>query len=51
MLLVRSQQKKILSVAVYNQYKRINQNRIKSDVEIQKSNVILVGQTGTGKHF
>ena len=41
--------KKILSVAVYNHYKRINQNRIKSDVEIQKSNVILVGQTGTGK--
>tara|TARA_X000000950_G_scaffold58619_1_gene70970 strand:+ start:2281 stop:3510 length:1230 start_codon:yes stop_codon:yes gene_type:complete len=41
--------KKILSVAVYNHYKRINQTNIKSEVEIQKSNVILVGQTGTGK--
>ena len=41
--------KKILSVAVYNHYKRINQNNVKSEVEIQKSNVILVGETGTGK--
>ncbi|MEK9603211.1 MAG: ATP-dependent Clp protease ATP-binding subunit ClpX [Flavobacteriaceae bacterium] len=41
--------KKILSVAVYNHYKRINHSRSKSEVEIQKSNVILVGQTGTGK--
>ena len=41
--------KKILSVAVYNHYKRINHCKGKSDVEIQKSNVILVGQTGTGK--
>ena len=41
--------KKILSVAVYNHYKRINHSKSKSDVEIQKSNVILVGQTGTGK--
>lgn len=41
--------KKILSVAVYNHYKRINHFKSKSEVEIQKSNVILVGQTGTGK--
>ncbi len=41
--------KKILSVAVYNHYKRINYTKSKSDIEIQKSNVILVGQTGTGK--
>jgi len=41
--------KKKLSVAVYNHYKRINHSRRKSDFEIQKSNIILVGQTGTGK--
>jgi len=41
--------KKILSVAVYNHYKRINHSKSNSEVEIQKSNVILVGQTGTGK--
>ncbi len=41
--------KKILSVAVYNHYKRINHSKEKSEVEIQKSNLILVGQTGTGK--
>ena len=41
--------KKILSVAVYNHYKRINYSGSKSEIEIQKSNVILVGQTGTGK--
>ena len=41
--------KKILSVAVYNHYKRINYTKSKRDIEIQKSNVILVGQTGTGK--
>lgn len=41
--------KRILSVAVYNHYKRISHSKSKSKVEIQKSNVILVGQTGTGK--
>ena len=40
---------KILSVAVYNHYKRINYSSVKSEIEIQKSTVILVGQTGTGK--
>ncbi len=39
--------KKVLSVAVYNHYKRLLQP--KSDVEIQKSNVLMVGETGTGK--
>jgi ATP-dependent Clp protease ATP-binding subunit ClpX len=41
--------KKVLSVAVYNHYKRLNQPSVKDDVEIEKSNVILVGRTGTGK--
>ncbi|MBI2258799.1 MAG: ATP-dependent Clp protease ATP-binding subunit ClpX [Flavobacteriia bacterium] len=41
--------KKTLSVAVYNHYKRLNQKKVKDDVEIEKSNVILVGRTGTGK--
>jgi ATP-dependent protease Clp, ATPase subunit len=43
--------KKILSVAVYNHYKRINNNSIKekSDVEIDKSNILLLGPTGSGK--
>ena len=41
--------KKVLSVAVYNHYKRLNQPPSKDDVEIEKSNVILVGRTGTGK--
>ena len=45
----QSRAKKVLSVAVYNHYKRINQNNVRSEVEIQKSNVILVGETGTGK--
>ena len=40
--------KKILSVAVYNHYKRLNQ-KIDNDVEIEKSNIIMVGETGTGK--
>lgn len=41
--------KRILSVAVYNHYKRINQPPQDDDVEIEKSNIILVGETGTGK--
>ncbi|MHB1922473.1 MAG: ATP-dependent Clp protease ATP-binding subunit ClpX [Chitinophagaceae bacterium] len=40
--------KKILAVAVYNHYKRLNQ-KILDDVEIEKSNIIMVGETGTGK--
>ena len=41
--------KKVLSVAVYNHYKRISQPKSEDDVEIEKSNVIMVGETGTGK--
>jgi ATP-dependent Clp protease ATP-binding subunit ClpX len=41
--------KKVLSVAVYNHYKRLNQPNSKDEIEIEKSNVILVGRTGTGK--
>lgn len=41
--------KKVLSVAVYNHFKRLKQKTNDNDVEIEKSNVILVGRTGTGK--
>ena len=41
--------KKILSVAVYNHYKRMDQGMKKSDVELAKSNVLLIGPTGSGK--
>ena len=42
-------QKKTLAVAVYNHYKRINNEEKDNDVEIQKSNVLLLGPTGSGK--
>ena len=41
--------KRYLSVAVYNHYKRLLQNADEDDVEIEKSNIIMVGSTGTGK--
>src|SRR5476651_1394042 len=41
--------KKVLSVAIYNHYKRINAGNSVDDVELQKSNVLLVGPTGSGK--
>ncbi|HOA35950.1 MAG TPA: ATP-dependent Clp protease ATP-binding subunit ClpX [Bacillota bacterium] len=41
--------KRILSVAVYNHYKRINAAQKIEDVELQKSNIVLIGPTGTGK--
>jgi len=41
--------KKYISVAVYNHYKRLMQQESKEEVEIEKSNIILVGETGTGK--
>lgn len=44
----QDQAKKYLSVAVYNHYKRLKQN-IEDDVEIEKSNIVMVGPTGTGK--
>ena len=45
----QEQAKKTLAVAVYNHYKRINQKHLSDDIEIQKSNLLLVGPTGTGK--
>ena len=41
--------KKIISVAVYNHYKRLMQKADNDDIEIEKSNIVLVGETGTGK--
>ena len=41
--------KRVMSVAVYNHYKRLLQTKTDDDIEIQKSNIIMVGQTGTGK--
>jgi ATP-dependent Clp protease ATP-binding subunit ClpX len=41
--------KKIIAVAVYNHYKRLMQKADTEDIEIEKSNIILVGETGTGK--
>ena len=41
--------KKVLSVAVYNHYKRLKKNNTKDSVELQKSNVLLLGPTGSGK--
>ena len=43
--------KKALSVAVYNHYKRINSNIRTDDVELQKSNILMLGPTGSGKTF
>ena len=45
----QDQAKKYLSVAVYNHYKRLSQIGDKNDVEIEKSNIVMVGPTGTGK--
>jgi ATP-dependent Clp protease ATP-binding subunit ClpX len=45
----QDQAKKILSVAVYNHYKRLNQPVSDDETEIEKSNIIMVGETGTGK--
>lgn len=45
----QEQTKKVISVAVYNHYKRLMQQDHGDDVEIEKSNIIMAGQTGTGK--
>ena len=45
----QTEAKKVLSVAVYNHYKRILNPNVNDEIEIQKSNILLVGQTGTGK--
>ena len=47
----QEQAKRALCVAVYNHYKRINQKAEKGDVELQKSNILMVGPTGSGKTF
>jgi ATP-dependent Clp protease ATP-binding subunit ClpX len=43
--------KRVMSVAVYNHYKRLTQRKIDNDVLIEKSNIIMVGETGTGKTY
>lgn len=43
--------KKVMSVAVYNHYKRLMQKKIDNEVQIEKSNIIMVGETGTGKTY
>ena len=45
----QEQTKKVISVAVYNHYKRLYQKKSDNNVEIEKSNVLIAGQTGTGK--
>lgn len=45
----QEQAKKVLSVAVYNHYKRLNCQKNQKDVEVSKSNVVLIGSTGSGK--
>lgn len=45
----QDQTKKVMSVAVYNHYKRLMQTQLEDEVEIEKSNILMVGQTGTGK--
>ncbi|KIX20898.1 ATPase AAA [Flavobacterium sp. 316] len=45
----QDQTKRVMSVAVYNHYKRLMQKQLDDEVEIEKSNIIMVGQTGTGK--
>lgn len=47
----QEQAKRALCVAVYNHYKRIRSGRANQDVELKKSNVLLVGRTGTGKTY
>ncbi|MCE2734124.1 MAG: ATP-dependent Clp protease ATP-binding subunit ClpX [Cyclobacteriaceae bacterium] len=43
--------KKVLSVAVYNHYKRLMQKKTEGEVSIEKSNIIMAGETGTGKTY
>lgn len=43
--------KKVMSVAVYNHYKRLMQKKVDNEVQIEKSNIIMVGETGTGKTY
>ena len=43
--------KRVLSVAVYNHYKRISQMDVDSSTELQKSNIAMIGPTGSGKTY
>ena len=45
----QEQTKKVLSVAVYNHYKRLTQDNNEDEIEIEKSNIVMTGPTGTGK--
>lgn len=45
----QEQAKKILAVAVHNHYKRVDSQMVANDVELQKSNILLIGPTGSGK--
>ncbi len=45
----QSRAKRVLSVAVYNHYKRLEVGHIKDDIELSKSNILLIGPTGSGK--
>ncbi len=45
----QEQTKKVVSVAVHNHYKRLQHNQVKSDIELEKSNIMLIGPTGSGK--
>ena len=47
----QEQAKRALCVAVYNHYKRIGQNKQDKDVELQKSNILMIGPTGSGKTY
>ncbi|MDE6518599.1 MAG: AAA family ATPase, partial [Acetatifactor sp.] len=47
----QEQAKKVLSVAVYNHYKRVTAPKDLNDVELQKSNIIMIGPTGSGKTY
>jgi ATP-dependent Clp protease ATP-binding subunit ClpX len=47
----QEQAKKVLSVAVYNHYKRVRVGAVADDVELQKSNIVLIGPTGCGKTY
>lgn len=43
--------KKVISVAVYNHYKRLMQQKVEDEIIIEKSNIVMVGETGTGKTY
>ncbi len=43
--------KKVIAVAVYNHYKRLMQEKSEDDITIEKSNIVMVGETGTGKTY